>query len=159
MKPYFFKKRIASAVALMIFTATGLCSCSDVEEHLVIRPDGSGTLSIKVRSDTALAEMGAAFGMGRGLPETRQINLEVTGTGNPYELEFKMEQLGKSLKIYTYDDAENGKSSNSRTLQLNYYSHRFSQKKLEGQPDLIIRRPSDMKREMVRFELSEIDLY
>ena len=157
MKPYFFKKRIASAVALMIFTATGLCSCFDVEEHLVIRPDGSGTLSIKVRSDTALTEMGSAFGMGRGLPETRQINLELTGTGNPYELEFKMEQLGKTLKIYTYDDTENRKLPNSRTLQLYYYS--YSQKNSEGQPDLIIRLPSDMKREMVRFELSEIDLY
>ena len=151
MKPYFFKKRIASAVALMIFTATGLCSCFDVEEHLVIRPDGSGTLSIKVRSDTALAEMG------RGLPETRQIHLEVTGTGNPYELEFKVEQLGKPLNIYTYDDAENRKLPNSRTLQLYYYS--YSQKNSEGQPDLIIRLPSDMKREMVRIELSEIDLY
>jgi len=88
-----------------------------------------------------------------------QIELEVTGAGNAYELDFGMELDGLPLRAHLYEDESSERKSNLRRVQLSYYDYRFSKNKPEGRPDLIVKYPSDMKREIVRFELSEIDLF
>lgn len=64
-------KRIAATVAVLIFAALALSACFDVEEHLVVRPDGSGSLSLKVRSNASLYEISAELGLGGGISEPR----------------------------------------------------------------------------------------
>ena len=88
-----------------------------------------------------------------------QMQLEVTGAGNPYELKFEMELHGQSLTTQAFEDADDGNKANLRKVRLSFFDYRYSQKKAEGHPDLIVQYPADMKREMVRFELSEIDLF
>jgi len=55
----------------MIYAAIALSSCFDVKEHLVVRPDGSGLLSIEVKGESALYESSAEFGLDRYLSESR----------------------------------------------------------------------------------------
>jgi len=88
-----------------------------------------------------------------------QIEFEVTGTGNPHELDFEMELDGQSLEAHIYEDEGNERKAGRRRVRLSYFDYRPSTNVPEGHPDLIVKSPSDMKREVVRFELSEVDLF
>jgi len=71
MNKYRHAKQTATAFIAMIFTALALCACFDVKEHLVIHPDGSGSLSIEVKTDSDLYEVTADLGSDRWLSEAR----------------------------------------------------------------------------------------
>jgi len=87
-----------------------------------------------------------------------EIVIELTGAGNPDELKFAVELPGRRFSTQTSDDTGNEEPASKRLVRLNYYSY-GSPIKSDRRPDLVINRPTDVKREMVRFKLSEIDLF